>query len=393
MQVVITTNSPGEVSAWVIPVAAILSKLGCNVDVILTPCTFATGKEADVLKKQGTIRRIYPPEKYWRIALGLEKIPRDGVGCVLFLGGDIWHAKRLGRLLNYPVAIYSTKRADKALDLVFVPNQNIKKEVAKRVSPEKIEVVGDLMFSSLKREGLVQKSNQIALFPGSREYVKSYLPFFLGTAELIKKRVNEVGFVISFSEFVTEKILREALKAPNPSLGGVRGKVVENNLIQTQNGLTIPFYYGKPHEIMETSALALTVPGTNTAEMAFYGLPLIAVLPFNIAREIPLEGLVGIFSNIPMIGPIFKERLVWKKAPSFGFIALPNIILGKEIVPEIKGFLDTEKLADFALDVFTDKQKLSQISEDLLAHFPKTETAKEIAESLYRRWGEKSEKP
>ncbi len=390
MQVVITTNSPGEVTGWVIPVAKILHTLGADVDVVLTPCAFATGKEADVLRQTGTIRRIFSPNRYWRIALGIEKIPRDGVGCVLFLGGDIWHARRLGKLLRYPVAVYSTKRADRDLDLVFVPNENVKEQVAKRVSSEKIEVVGDLMFSGLEVLGLPRKSNQIAIFPGSRAYVKSILPFFLAIAELIKERTPDLEFVISFSDFANRDLLKEALRQANPRLGGTTGRV-ERDAIVTEKGLSIPFYFGRSHEIMETSALALTVPGTNTAEMAFYGLPHVAILPFNIAREIPLEGLVGILSGIPRFGPWMKERLIWKKAPSLGFVALPNIMSKKALAPELKGFLNAENVAEFVLGLYQDKEKLAEMSQNLLTHFPKTDTAERIATSLCKRWEVKNE--
>lgn len=388
MQVVITSNSPGEVFTWVKPVAHALNRLGAIVDVVLTPCTFATGQESFVLRKDKNIRHIYPPEDYWKIALGKQKIHREKTGCVLFLGGDIWHARRLGKLLGFPVVMYSTKRADKNLDLIFVPNNKVKEEVAKRVAVEKIQIVGDLMLSSLCMSGLPRKSNKLAFFPGSRDHVKSLLPFFLGTAEKLAKLQPELEFVVSLSPFVENEVLQEALKARSQSLLGVRGRLIEDNCIETDLGLKIPLFRGSQYEIMETSTLAITIPGTNTAEMAFYGLPFVTVLPLNIAREIPLQGIVGLIGNIPYLGPRFKEWLILKKAPSIRFTALPNMLADKEIVPELRGFLTIDELADFVKELYLDKYRLENISKNLLSLYPKNNAANIIAEEIVRRWGD-----
>lgn len=387
MQVVITTNSPGETAAWVRPVALALFKLGVHVDVVVTPCTFASGKETAFLLKQEGIRNVYPPERYWAIATGREKIPREQNGCVLFLGGDILHAKRLGKILNYPVAIYSTGRADKNVDLVFVPNQKVKSQVLERVKEEKVKIVGDLMLSSLSYRQLPKNNNQIALFPGSRGHMQSILPFFLATAEEMKQRDSSLEFVISFSPFIGAEKIKNALKKPNQALGGVCGQLTSDRQIETNLGLKIPYYQNRQYEIMETSTLALTIPGTNTAEMAFYGLPMVVVLPLNIAREIPLEGLVGLIGSIPFVGPIFKEKLIWKKASTIKFTALPNLLVGKEIVPEVRGFLSADNLASFALEIFNDKRLLQEISKTLLTLYPENNADELIANTLVRRWG------
>lgn len=387
MQVVITTNSPGETFAWVKPVALALYKLGVKVDVVVTPCTFASGQETSFLLQQEGIRQVYPPEKYWHLALGLIKIPREKSGCVLFLGGDIMHAQRLGWLLNFPVAVYSTKRANENLDLVFVPNQKVKEEVQKRVSENKIQIVGDLMLSNLYQRNLTKNPLQIALFPGSRSHFKSLLPFFLGVAEKMTKINSKLEFVISLSPFIEKEMLQMALKKPHPLLEGVTGSIIAEGVIETSAGVKVPFFYNKQYEIMETSALALTIPGTNTAEMAFYGLPMLVILPLNIARDIPLQGLVGLLGSIPYVGAVFKEKLIWKKAASITATALPNMLANQEVVPELRGFLDVTQVAEAAFLIYQDKEKLQEISLKLKELYPKSNAAEIIAQTLVRRWG------
>jgi len=387
LQVVITTNSPGEAAAWVKPVAKALYEQQVNVDVVVTPCTFASGQETSFLLGLEGIRTVYPPEKYWTIASGLEKLPREEQGCVLFLGGDILHARTLGRLLNYPVAVYSTGRADKHLDLVFVADNQTKAKVEKRIAKEKIEVVGDLMLSSLVKRGLPKKANQIALFPGSRNYVKSILPFFLGVAEEMKKVESDLEFVVSLSPFVTKEAITMALTEPNPRLGGVKGTLLGDETIRTASGLEVKYYKNHQYEIMESSSLALTIPGTNTAEMGFYGLPMLVILPLNIAREVPLQGVIGLIGTIPYLGPLFKEKLIWQRASSIGFTALPNRTANREIVPEIIQFLSVATLAKIALAYFHDKARLQTMTNNLRKFYPENNAHQLIADILLRRWG------
>lgn len=387
VQVVITTNSPGETLAWVKPVALALYKLGVKVDVVVTPCTFASGQETAFLLHQEGIRQVYPPDKYWLLALGLLKIPREKTGCVLFLGGDIMHAQRLGRLLNFPVAVYSTKRANKDLDLVFVPNQKVREEVQKRVSTDKIEIVGDLMLSNLYQHNLTKNPFQIALFPGSRSHFQSLLPFFLGVAEKMTEINSKLEFVVSLSPFIEKAMLQKALKNTHPLLKGVTGRIAAESVIETPAGVKVPFFYNKQYEIMETSALALTIPGTNTAEMAFYGLPMLVILPLNIARDIPLQGLAGLLGSIPYVGAVFKEKLIWKKAASITATALPNMLANKEIVPELRGFLDVTQVAEAAYLIYRDKERLWEMSLKLKELYPKSNAAEIIAQTLVRRWG------
>lgn len=387
VQVVITTNSPGETSAWVKPVAKALYNLGVKVDVVVTPCTFASGQETAFLLQQEAIRHVYPPDRYWSLALGRTKIPKEKSGCVLFLGGDIMHAQRLGNLLNYPVAVYSTKRANKNIDLVFVPNQKVKEEVKKRVRTDKIQIVGDLMLSNLTYGNLSKNPRQIALFPGSRHHFQSLLPFFLGVAEKMKEAQSDLEFVVSLSPFIKKTMLYQALKNQNPLLKGVTGRIIDENMLETSAGVKVPFFYNKQYEIMETSAFALTIPGTNTAEMAFYGLPMLVVLPLNIAREIPLTGLAGLIGSIPYLGLFIKERFIWKKAASITATALPNLLANQEVVPELRGFLDLNQVAEVALFIYQDKEKLHEISIKLKELYPKSNAAEIIAETLVRRWG------
>jgi lipid-A-disaccharide synthase len=73
-------------------------------------------------------------------------------------------------------------------------------------------------------------------------------------------------------------------------------------------------YQGLQYDIMQASDLAITIPGSNTAEMAGLGLPMVVALPLNKPESLPLEGIPGLIGRIPVFGPSLKRAAVLKAA-------------------------------------------------------------------------------
>jgi lipid-A-disaccharide synthase len=91
--------------------------------------------------------------------------------------------------------------------------------------------------------------------------------------------------------------------------GGVTD-LARPGVVETDGGLRIQAYRGRQYDLMSVSDLAITIPGTNTVELSFFGVPMVVALPLNHPERIPLEGLVGLIGNLPKLGKEVKRRIL-----------------------------------------------------------------------------------
>ena len=111
--------------------------------------------------------------------------------------------------------------------------------------------------------------------------------------------------------------------------------------------------------------LALTIPGTNTAQLAICGIPMVSIMPLNWPENIPLEGLLEYICKLPMIGGALRRyafKLFEKHRRS---LALPNILSKQEIVPELLGVLTPVQVADSLIALLKDRPARELMSKDL----------------------------
>src|SRR5690606_40426512 len=90
------------------------------------------------------------------------------------------------------------------------------------------------------------------------------------------------------------------------------------------------------YDVMGAADMALTVPGSNTAEMAAAGLPMVVVLPMNLVEKIPLPGAAQYAERLPLVGKRLKRNLVYKRAAAMPFVAWPNRKANEAVVPEVR---------------------------------------------------------
>lgn len=391
--VVITTNSPGEVAAWVNPVVAEFGRRApaARISVFMPPCRYASGAEKSVVLQMPGIAAAAGPGEYLRYLL-LGRVPsgfRPGKrGVVLFLGSDLMHAVFLSRRLGFPAVAYTEGfvnwRGSFARFLVPYPSTR-ERLIARGTPPEKVRVVGNLMLdavgarlSGAQREALLgwtRPGPVVALFFGSRPFEIAFMaPFLLRAAELIAREAPEARFVSSISPFVSVEQLKSALAGPVPSeVEGSGGSVLEAAgadlpgllSIESAGGVKITALRGFQYDIMEMADLALTIPGTNTAELAFLGVPMVVAFPLNKPEEIPLEGLAGMAGNVPVLGPVLKRALIQKLDKRIRFTAQPNMIAREEIVPEIRGVLQPLDVALPAIQLLRDPARREAMSARL----------------------------
>jgi lipid-A-disaccharide synthase len=295
IDVIITTNSPGEVSSWVRPVVDELNKkdIEKNIYVFTPPCVFSSGNEGKVLSNIEGVTNTFNKKEYLKYVLLNIKPKNFNVskkGFVIFLGGDFMHAVFLGKKLGYPVYSYTERDFGfkKSVKKFYLSDQNIyKKLINNGIGSSKLKVVGNLMYDSInpklsKKEAkrlLGKKDNDfiINLMPGSRpKEFRLSLPLFLQVAENIYKKNNKVKFIISKSSFINnstiEKNLKDIKKKYNISYE-------KNNKILYINDIKIDIYENNLHSIMRESDFAITIPGTNNLELAALNTPMLVLLP------------------------------------------------------------------------------------------------------------------
>lgn len=386
MELIFTANSPGEVSTWLAPTLRAVKERapGAVTTVFLVPCAFATGAEADVVRAMPEADRAFGPGDYWRVALGLRRFAwaggrRPSRAALLYLGGDLVHAAALARRLRVPALAYLERgsRWSRRFAEVLVPDERARRSVLRRgEADQRIAVVGDLMVDAVRggagrrrlaaEWGLDPEKPIVALFPGSRPYeIRLTIRFFLRAMELLRADHPDAQCVISLSAYGTPDLLRgsdeDALEGTSVTVEAAGGRW----RVTTQRGLTAVAVQGRPYDVMGAADMALTVPGSNTAEMAAAGLPMVVVLPMNLVEKIPLPGAAQYAERLPLVGKRLKRNLVYKRAAAMPFVAWPNRKANEAVVPEVRGVLRPEDVALEAVQLLGDAKRRAAMSRRL----------------------------
>ena len=411
-------------ATWLTPaVKALRERLpGAKITVFTPPCTFSSGREVAVVAALPEVDQTFNARQFLSFVFAGRKLPNfepGRRGIVLFLGGDLAYAALLARKVDYPAYAYTEGRVQWVNRFAgfLLPDDDARiRAIQSGAPPDKLYVVGDLMLDAIQfhweqadfQQALRLDGNRtvIALFPGSRPHEFRYmLPMFLRAAEIISRDLRAVQFVVSVSPFVTEDFLVDALAHPSSSLEGTGGELItagdtedleEVSLsrvchdaalghiwqIRTWGGLSLPAVQGWQYDIMGLATLGITIPGSNTAEMAALGVPMVVVTPLNKPEEIPLEGIPGLVGSIPLIGRHIKRKAVLTAAGRVQFTALPNRKAQAEVVPELKGELRPEDIAISVGDLMRHPERLRVISGKLKEIMGPSGAARMIAETL-----------
>jgi hypothetical protein len=331
----ITSNSPGEVSSWVGGVVPHIARERpeWTVRVALVPCPYASGAEKRVAAGIEGVHEVLSPweSTMWYLGMRESALPYARRGAVLFLGGDPWHALLLGRKLGYPVWGYferasSWARRFDAAAFAYRPDMD--------PSVNGQQWVGNLMVDRVRWNEARQPGEpwKIGLFTGSRPWqVRITLGPMLAAADRLAALLSQpVEFHLMQSPFVGVDDLRAALQRPFPLGLPVAGARVELDALYLQSGLRVARRHGGGD--LAGLDMAMTIPGTNTAELACAGIPFVLVL--HRLAFIGGGGLAGLIERLPLPA-VLKVPLREKKRRKLGFTALPNQKAGTEILPEL----------------------------------------------------------
>jgi len=161
----------------------------------------------------------------------------------------------------------------------------------------------------------------ISIFPGSRVFELQYLmKNFLKSAELISQKRNDVQFVIAQADSLKDKIF-------NKYLGQSNIKVVKND----------------NYALLSVSDALILASGTVALEAALYTTPMI----------------------ISYKGP-WIAYWVYKLVRCINRVCLPNIIMNKDIVPELlQADSNPQTISENILKILSDDKYKESMIEDL----------------------------
>lgn len=363
-EVVFFSNGPGEVAGWLSPVLHCLSSDSSprpRVTVVVPPCDFASGRETGLIESQFEVDQVVEPRKYLRSLLvgprasGLTFESRRGV--VVHLGGDHFQSGLMARRLGFKAIAYTEGRIHHRhlFQLIATDYVESRDRLIRAGVPEgQVVVIGNLMVdavavhcerSSFARSvGLDLSRPVIGLLPGSRpKWLDLTLGLFFATADLLASSNSGVQFVLPLAPTITWQDVVTAAERLGAShvLGGTGNHSFDNRWghIITSSGTNIAVGASNRYDIMNCIDVAVTLPGTNTMELAALGVPMVVAVPLNEPEKIPLEGLPGLIGGIPIVGPLIKSMAVRKLAARTAFASLPNRRAAERVIPEVIGRL------------------------------------------------------
>lgn len=276
----------------------------------------------EVLKNYGTFRQIF-----WDLVEEAEKRKPDAVVLVDFPGFNLRFAKEM-KELGIKVIYYISpqlwawhasraKQIERDVDLMLCIFPFEKDWYAKHAPKLRVEFVGHPFAERLGESTKSETRNPklILLLPGSREReVAKIFPIMAG---IVDRLPNDLEFIVA--------------------------AVNEQSAAMMMHHPRIKVELGTAHELMQHATLAITASGTATMECAFYGCPMIVVYKVNW-----LTYLIG--------------RMVVK----VNWLAMPNVIAGREIVPEfIQHAANPDRVAPVARELLKNDAKREAMRQEL----------------------------
>ena len=345
----IQTNSPGEVSTWLRPVVTTFKSMSpdSTINVFLTPCQYASGKEADVARSIEGVTEVFTPRQTIKhIKTWPWKQKKNQNGAVLYLGGDPLYSHLLGLKYGYPVYGYTEHPTFSKRFFTHLFYKHIDGDL-----------MGDRLLSYLNHESKPIPTDPYCLFfTGSRlGHFQNLLPFYNDCISIIQKQHPDFRAKIQISPFIPAEIAANYIG----------------------NFPDCDIYTDPSLDRLKNAKLLITIPGSNTAEAMYLHVPMIVFIPLNNPETLIFDGLPGLLAKLPYTGALIQKSIIWylSKRPRKNY-ALPNIIAGKSIVPEKAGILTAEEVAADIINLYYNQEKLAQIQTNL-SSIPKPQPVSE----------------
>jgi lipid-A-disaccharide synthase len=290
----------------------------------------------EVIEKLGLIRRLYS-----QIVEKLDKGNIKGVVLIDYPGFNLKiaaAAKKRGIPVFYYISpqVWAWKKGrvktiKRCVDkmMVILP---FEKEFYQRegvdvefVGHPLLEVIPSFLNKSEICRDLGIDSNQliIGILPGSRKKEIDYmLPTILEASKYIKEKYTSAQFLLPVAESIQENYLKRQIPSEYSYIKSV---------------------WGKNFDVMKASDLLITKSGTSTLEAAIIGTPMIIVYKTSAFSIYLAKFLVHV-----------------------RFAGLPNLLAGKEIVPELlQSKANAKDIAEKAIYYLENRDELYKMREEL----------------------------
>jgi len=361
------------------------SEGGWSVETVLClpPCQFASGQEEAAAEASGVFDRILDPRTTLLLALGLPGWTPAATPVVLHVGGEFWFSRRLARRWGGRAFAFVERahiaRAHRGYERIFVPTTALRERlIGLGVSDHKIEVTGDplqdaVLADGAPADGALAEAHgahdarpRVALLAGSRNSVFSAVfPFWVETAAALRARVPEIRLLAVVSPFVSPRVRRMLISRHRAGLDAAGIEVRHGDRSSIRN-----------------ADLALTIPGTNTLELALMRVPTLVVLPFSLAPQIPVEGAIEWLTRVPRLGLALKLALARRHISRRPYLALPNMRAKRLIMPELVGDVTPEQVADEGARLIRDRAARLKLAEALEAISVETGASRRILAAI-----------
>jgi lipid-A-disaccharide synthase len=396
-RVVVTVNGPGEIAAWLYPFGMALKRRRPHYKlcVAVVPCTFSSGAELDVVRSYPFVDAVCSARQSvdmilrGRLPPGFDK-PMPGV--LLHLGGEILLSYLLSKRLRLPSFAYVEGKSalQTAFDAVFRSGLDTRTQ-------ESADNIGELIVDAArlrypKRRRTMDGIRRIGLYPGSRDYLVSYmLPFFAAVADHVAAKHADVEWMLAKADFLPDAYLHDIPRVERERpLEGVDlcfETEGDERCLVTPKGTRIAVR--SPTEVATQADLALTIPGTTTGELAALGIPMVVTLPTWRGETAPLPGLAGHLDRIPLLGRLAKRGVAHLYLWSIGNLAHPNRRSGRQVVPELVGHISASDVGDVVGKMLG--SDLAPVTEDLRSVMGSPGAADRIVDRLVARMERKEE--
>ena len=218
-------------------------------------------------------------------------------------------------------------------------------------------------------------SFQIGLLPGSKPAKLSLgLPLMLAVADRLREMLPSVRFAIPVAPTLDiESLSSYAKVSQNWDISTIYGTsaVIEQGgsamQLATPFGTTVTLWREFPsYDLLANCDLCLTTVGANTAELGRLGVPMVVLLPTNKLDAMRAwGGILGVLVRIPGVGRLFARVVNWFAIRLIPFLAWPNIWAQETVVPELRGHLTPQAVANEVRDILLDRHRYSQMYDRL----------------------------
>lgn len=374
-RLIITANSPGEI-AWARALALEANNRGQQVEILLLPCTFATGQEASVASGFPGVSAVHPTSSYLPLLLWRGRDWGPDVR-ILHLGGDLMYTAFLAWRWGWRCWSYLWGRPwwDSAFEGYFTKDLGGIEWMRRRRMPlHKVEIVGDLVVDTVREAaGSRQGRPLVVIMPGSRQIeVRFMTPFFLELADNLRAEFPELEFALLLSPFRQNDERSKILGGTAyPDFSGVTGRLLEQagvNYLESPSGTRLRLVEHDTLSWLAQAKLAITIPGTKTGQAGALGIPTVMILPLNSPENLPMIGLIGLLDWLPY-GRSIKGALIRRMSKNVGLLAQPNQRAGREITPELVGYLTQQMVTAKCLELLRDPKLLQGIAQELQATY------------------------